>query len=150
MTMSSQSTPSKRIVVGVDGSPASVDALRWAARQAELTQSSVQALITWQVPNQYGDDFYGQQIDWADIAQRALETALTEAGDGTPFGGDQVVFQGHPARSLVDVSHDAELLVVGSRGHGGFAGLLLGSVSSYVVAHANCPVVVIRHREIQT
>lgn len=142
-------TPHKRIVVGVDGSPASVDALRWATRQAQLTQSNVQALITWQVPNQFGNDFYGDQFDWADIAQRTLEAAIEEAGGGTPFTGDAVVFQGHPARSLVDVSHDAELLVVGSRGHGGFAGLLLGSVSEYVVAHANCPVLVIHHRETQ-
>ena len=147
--MDNVSAPSKRIVVGVDGSPASVDALRWATRQAELTQCSVQALITWQVPNQFGNDFYGDRFDWADLAQRTLETALEEAGDGTPFTGDPVVLQGHPARSLVDVSHDAELLVVGSRGHGGFVGLLLGSVSEYVVAHANCPVLVIHHRKTQ-
>jgi nucleotide-binding universal stress UspA family protein len=145
--MSSQTRPSKRIVVGVDGSPASIDALRWAARQAELTQSSIQAVITWQVPNQFGDDFYGDQFDWADIAQRTLDAALVEAGGGTPFTGDAVVFQGHPARSLVDISEEAELLVVGSRGHGGFTGLLLGSVSEYVVTHAGCPVLVIRHRE---
>jgi nucleotide-binding universal stress UspA family protein len=145
--MDNTSIPAKRIVVGVDGSPASIDALRWATRQAELTGCRVQAVITWQVPNQFGNDFYGDQLDWADIAQSTLATALEEAGGGTPFTGDAVVFQGNPARSLVDVSHDAELLVVGSRGHGGFTGLLLGSVSEYVVAHANCPVLVIHHRE---
>jgi nucleotide-binding universal stress UspA family protein len=138
---------SKRIVVGVDGSAASIDALRWATRQAELTGSTVQAVTTWQVPNQYGNDYYDDRFDWAEIAQQTVDAAIAEAAGGAPFTGESAVVQGHPARSLVEVSHDAELLVVGSRGHGGFAGLLLGSVSEYVVAHANCPVLVIHHRE---
>src|SRR6478672_4194939 len=105
--MSSESTPRKRIVVGVDGSPASVDALRWANRQAELTQSSVQAVITWQVPNQFGNDFYDDQFDWGALAQRTLEEAVTAAGDGAPFTGETVVLHGHAARSLVEASQDA-------------------------------------------
>jgi nucleotide-binding universal stress UspA family protein len=139
-------TASPRIVVGVDGSPASVEALRWAAKQAALTGGNLEMVTSWQVPTQYGNDFYGDQFDWAELAQRSLDTATKEAGDGTPVAGTQTVVQGSPAHVLVDASAGAELLVVGTRGHGGFAGLLLGSVSEYVIAHARCPVLVVRQQ----
>jgi nucleotide-binding universal stress UspA family protein len=138
------STGLGRIVVGVDGSAASLAALRWATKQATLTGDAIEAVITWQVPTQYGSDFYGSSIDWADIAQRTIEDAVKEASDGSPWAGTQSIEQGEPAHVLVAASADANLVVVGSRGHGGFAGLLLGSVSEYVIAHAACPVVVIR------
>lgn len=134
-----------RIVVGVDGSPASVDALRWAARQAALTGSTLEAIVSWHYPVQYGAEFYSETIDWSAVAQNALDTALAEARRDDSFACRRTVTEGHPAQVLVDASADAELLVVGSRGHGGFAGLLLGSVSEYVIAHAVCPVLVIRH-----
>jgi nucleotide-binding universal stress UspA family protein len=140
-------TPTARIVVGVDGSTASLHALRWAITQAELTSSRVQAVLTWQTPGQAGFDIYIPVVDWANLAQRTLEVALKEAGDGSPLDVDTLVRQGHPAKILVDVSAGAQLLVVGSRGHGGFAGLLLGSVSEYVIAHASCPVLVIRDHQ---
>lgn len=140
-------TPTSRIVVGVDGSPASLHALRWAITQAELTAASVQAVLTWQTPGQVGFDIQIPVVDWAHLAQRTLEVALKEVGDGSALDVETLVRQGHPAKVLVDVSAGAQLLVVGSRGHGGFAGLLLGSVSEYVIAHASCPVLVIRDHQ---
>lgn len=136
--------PTARIVVGVDGSPASVVALRWAISQAELTSAEVQAVTSWQTPGQYGFEFYTVQVDWPDVARRTLATSIKEAGDGSPLNVSSVVLEGHPAHVLVEVSRGAQLLVVGSRGHGGFAGMLVGSVSEYVIAHASCPVLVVR------
>jgi nucleotide-binding universal stress UspA family protein len=143
-------TPSSsRIVVGVDGSDASLEALRWAIRQAELTHAELEAITTWHVPVQSGTDFSGTFVDWTDLAQRTLDTALKEVGDGSPWAGTSRILEGHPAHVLVTASTDADLVVVGSRGHGGFAGLLLGSVSEYVIAHAACPVVVVRNQRSQ-
>jgi nucleotide-binding universal stress UspA family protein len=136
-------TTSSRIVVGVDGSPASVDALRWAARQAELTGSTLEAVTSWHYPTQYGNEYYGE-TNWPELSQDILATAVTQAGTGTPLPCTRTVTEGHPAQVLVAASAGADLLVVGSRGHGGFAGMLLGSVSDYVIAHADCPVLVIR------
>jgi nucleotide-binding universal stress UspA family protein len=139
--------PLTHIVVGVDGSAASLEALRWAMAQAELTSARVRAISAWDTPRQIGYDIYIPVVDWADLAQRTLDTALKEAGDGAPLDVEAVVLQGHPAKVLVDASAGAQLLVVGSRGHGGFPGLLLGSVSEHVIAHACCPVLVIRDQE---
>jgi nucleotide-binding universal stress UspA family protein len=139
---------SGRIVVGVDGSDASLDAVRFALRQAELTGSRVEAVTSWQYPTQYGVEFYGEELDWDTIAATTLESALRDVR-GAPPGSSVVVEQrvqrGHPAEVLVEASDGAELLVVGSRGHGGFVGMLVGSVSEHVIAHAYCPVVVVRH-----
>lgn len=98
---------SNRVVVGVDGSPASLAALRWATKQAQLTQSALEALITWQIPTQYGTDFYGASQDWAEIAARTMEDAVKEAGDGGPWAGTQSIIEGHPAHVLVTASADA-------------------------------------------
>ena len=136
--------PHARIVVGVDGSPASVAALRWAMGQAALTGADLLAVTSWQTPGQYGFEFYTVAVDWPDVARRTLATALKEAGDGSPADVRSLVLEGHPAHVLVEASAGAQLLVVGSRGHGGFAGMLLGSVSEYVIAHAACPVLVVR------
>ena len=113
--------------------------------QAELTAARVEAITSWQTPGQYGLEFSTSEIDWADIATRTLDTAIKEAGDGGPVDVRSVIVYGHPAQALVEASAGAQLLVVGSRGHGGFVGMLLGSVSGYVIAHASCPVLVIRH-----
>ena len=134
-----------RIVVGVDGSAASVDALRWAARQAELTGGTLEAVIGWTYPLIYGNEFVSESVDWSAYALTALDTALTEALGTDGPSCTRAVTAGHPAPVLVAASAGADLLVVGSRGHGGFAGMLLGSVSEYVIAHADCPVLVIRH-----
>ncbi len=136
----------KRIVVGVDGSPASIQALAWAVRQARLTGAVVDAVCAWQFPVSYGwavtDD-----TDYGALAAEALEKAIAEVRhlDETVEIRGQVVEQ-NAAQALLDAAQGAELLVVGSRGHGGFAGALLGSVSNHCVHHAGCPVLVIRDR----
>jgi nucleotide-binding universal stress UspA family protein len=134
-----------KIYVGVDGSPSSQQALRWAARQAELTGDELHALIAWSFPDIYAWAPVDNGIDWAANAQEALEQAISGALD--PAAAERVqrhVIQGYPARVLLEAAADADLLVVGSRGHGGFTGMLLGSVSQHAVTHAHCPVVVIR------
>ncbi len=139
----------RRIVVGVDGSESSKDALRWAAHQAELTGDSLEAVITWEItPNSYGVALpLPSDYDPAAIAKQTLgETIVDVLGES---GGGHVlarVVEGSPARSLLDISKGADLLVLGSRGHGPFVGMLLGSVSEYCAAHATCPVVVVRHQ----
>jgi nucleotide-binding universal stress UspA family protein len=144
MTATQSTEHRRRIVVGVDGSPASLDALRWAVGQASLTGAVVEAVTAWQVPATYGGFPIDAGTDWRANAQVIQDTAVKEAlGDeATAVAGS--IAGGHPVRVLLDAAAGAELLVVGSRGHGGFAGMLLGSVSEHVVAHAPCAVVVIR------
>jgi nucleotide-binding universal stress UspA family protein len=139
----------RRIAVGVDGSPSSREALRWAVRQAALTGSVVDAVIAWHDPASYGG--YAWLIADTSYAEVAAKT-LSEAVDSTITAGGSVtvrqrVMAGNPACVLLDAAEDADLLVVGSRGHGGFAGMLLGSVSEHCVRHSPCPVVVIRGQQ---
>jgi nucleotide-binding universal stress UspA family protein len=135
-----------RIVVGVDGSECSIDALRWAARQAELTGATVDAIAAWEFP-----PFYGwapadpENTDFGAFAEQALAGAVDAVfGSDHPSWLRTRVVAGHAARVLVEASAGAGLLVVGSRGYGGFADALLGSVSTYCVHHAHCPVTVLR------
>jgi nucleotide-binding universal stress UspA family protein len=135
-----------RIVVGVDGSPESLEALRWSARQAQLTGCQLEAVMAWEfpMPAPFELSAQGWDIDWAGNARTALDAAITKTlqqGSKTKTS----VIQGHAAEVLIAAAAGAQLLVVGSRGHGGFVGMLLGSVSDYVIAHASCPVTVIRH-----
>lgn len=134
-----------RIVVGVDGSPSSNVALRWAVRQARLTGARVEAVTAWQFPTYYGWDLLPDSADVESTARSMLEEAI--AGVTTLAPGVKIqptVRQGNPAQVLLDDAKGAELLVVGSRGHGGFTEALLGSVGQHCVHHATCPVVVIR------
>jgi nucleotide-binding universal stress UspA family protein len=137
------------IVVGVDGSDASKDALRWAARQAELTGATLRAIMTWNVPMiNYGAAMPGSiEADVNRDSKEALDQAIQEVLGPAPSArvAPEVV-EGHPAEVLVGAAGDAELLVVGSRGHGAFKGMFLGSVSTHCVSHATCPVVVVRHQ----
>lgn len=135
-----------RIVVGVDGSPASLEALAWAATQAELTGSTLEAVTTWEWPTGYGWTLpLPEDFDPAGDAGRVLDKALAPVHqEHPPVDVVRRVEEGHPAEVLVEGSDGAQLLVVGSRGHGAFAGMLLGSVSAYCVAHARCPVLVYR------
>ncbi|MHB8691548.1 MAG: universal stress protein [Solirubrobacteraceae bacterium] len=142
--MTDPSEPHK-IVVGVDGSAPSIDALRWAVRQAQLTGSFVQAMMAWRYPA--GVIPAGAE-DLAAESRRAVDGAIEGAFAGAPpVQIIRVVDEGGPALTLVGRSKDAALLVIGSRGHGAFVGMLIGSVSQYCVTHAHCPVVVLRGPE---
>jgi nucleotide-binding universal stress UspA family protein len=133
------------IVVGVDGSEPSRRALSWAAHQARLTGASLHAVIAWGYPTLYGWGPEYPYVDFAEIAGKTLEQAVADVvRPGEEIDVRQSVLVGHPAAALIDVSRDAQLLVVGSRGHGGVVGALLGSVSQYCAHHAHCPVVIVR------
>ena len=136
------------VVAGVDGSPSSLEALRWAVGQAELTGGTVDAVIAWQYPAAavgFGWGAIADNTDWSELAAKTVAEAISKAVDpGTDVPVRPVVVQGLPAQVLLDLAADADLLVVGSRGHSEFAGALLGSVSQHCTHHAPCPVVVIR------
>jgi len=140
-------TQTQPVVVGVDGSEASKDALRWAVRQAVLVGAEVHAIYAWRVPN----TFYGGGVpsvlerDLSHDSQTELDEIITEVVGERPAHLVAKAVEGHAAPTLVDASEYAQLLVVGSRGRGAFAGMLLGSISDYCVSHAACPVVVVRH-----
>jgi len=133
-----------RIVVGVDGSESAEEALRWAAGQSRLTGQPVHAITAWQIPVSYEGwavDDVDRAGDAAGTLQKSVENVLGGA-EGAAVA--QHAVRGHPAKVLVDETGEpGDLLVVGSRGHSGFAGVVLGSVSQHVVAHAACPVVVV-------
>jgi nucleotide-binding universal stress UspA family protein len=136
----------ERIVVAIDGSATSLEALRWAIDHADRLGAVVEALHVWQIPNEYGvpiPDVPGENFE--DTAERALRGSIDEVLAGrTGAPVEAVTTQGYPPKALVERSKTADLLVVGSRGRGALAGTLLGSVSLHCVTHAECPVVVIR------
>lgn len=134
-----------RIVVGVDGSEASKSALRWAIHQARLTGARVDAVTAWRIPARFSQPPIIDINDYEDDARRILPQAIAEmsATDSEVPVRPQVI-HGHPAQVLLDAADGADLLVVGSRGHGGFTEVLLGSVGQHCVHHAPCPVVIIR------
>ena len=133
-----------RIVVGVDGSEPSKQALRWGAHLAARFGARLDAVAAWDFPTGYG--FASVPADWdpaRDMRQALDETVQAAFGDQPLPGLRREVREGGAARVLIEASQGATMLVVGSRGHGGFTGLLLGSVSSNVAEHAPCPVLII-------
>lgn len=135
-----------RIVVGVDGSMLSRRALEWAVAEARLRSAVVHVVTAWEYPAVV----VGMEgtLDTREIeagARHGQSAALRRVAHDDVDVTSEVV-QGGAARVLVDASAQADMLVVGSRGHGGFAGLMLGSVSSQVVHHSMCTVVVVRDR----
>jgi nucleotide-binding universal stress UspA family protein len=135
----------RRIVVGVDGSDTSKTALRWAIRQAKATGSTVDAVIAWHYPSTYGWAAFGDGFDFGGDAQKLLATTISEVcGRDQDVPVRSLVVEGPPAEVLLRAASGADLLVVGSRGHGGFASMMLGSVSLHCVSHAHCPVLVLR------
>jgi nucleotide-binding universal stress UspA family protein len=140
------------IVVGVDGSEGSLEALRWAADEARLRGAKLVAVHAWSAPYAPAMPGIGEPaalpVDRTVVQQaadEALEASLREAG--VPREGielERAVVEDSPAYALLDQAKDADLLVVGSRGHGRIAGALLGSISQQVAQHAPCPVVIVR------
>lgn len=147
---------SKPIVVGVDGSDASREALRWAAREARLRSAPLVAVYVWSFipPQPIGDpgllavpagDFPGQLEAERDAASGALEAAVADAMAAVPgIEVEQKLVEGDPGDALVAESGSAELVVVGTHGRSGIQAALLGSVSRHVTTHAACPVVVVK------
>ncbi len=135
-----------RIVVGMDGSPASAAALDWAAGMAGSTGATVEVIATWEWPSGYGaavmiPSDYDPAADAGRLVREAIQSARQHHPD-VEFV--PLVMEGHPSTVLVDASRGAGLLALGSRGHGELGGLLLGSVTEYCSARAHCPVLVVR------
>ncbi|GAA2450590.1 universal stress protein [Streptomyces lavendulocolor] len=141
-----------RIVVGVDGSEPSLEALRWAARQAELTGDALEAVIAWDHPATGWPAVGPAPVpvpppgpDPEEAARRTLDEAVTATlGGAAAASTDRRTVQGPATRALLDRARGATLLVVGARGHSGLKAALLGSVSHHLAQHAPCPVVVVR------
>ena len=139
----------KTIVVGVDGSQSSRKALAWAAAEAADHGADLVVLNVWEhtlLPPAGNVTVSERYVP--EPSQRTTEDLLQvikeELGEDPPVPVQPRVKQGSAAKLLIDEATHADLLVVGSRGHGGFAGLVLGSVSQHVAAYAECPVAVVR------
>jgi nucleotide-binding universal stress UspA family protein len=127
-----------RIVVGFDGSDGAKRALTWAADEARAHGGRLRAVYAWR-PGEFGSE--EEQVA---IGKKRIEEGVTEVlGESPGIDLELVSEPGHAAKVLLDNAGEAQMLVVGSRGHGGFAGLLLGSVGQHVATHAETPVVVI-------
>lgn len=137
----------ERIVVGVDGSQAAREALRWAIDEARLRNAIVEAVYAWHQPFMAGFMMEGE-LDlghYEEEAQKILDSAVDGMNDRGDVTIERKLVAGSAAGALVDEAKGAALLVVGSRGRGGFSGLLLGSVSQQAAHHAPCPVAIIPH-----
>ena len=133
-----------RVVVGVDGSPASYEALRWAVRYGRLVAATVDAVAAYELPFGWSAPALDAEIAEAQIRRAMsdeIQKVLLQVGE-VPM--EEHLVRGGAAQALIAASVGAKLLVVGSRGRGGFASLLLGSVSQQCAVHASCPVVIVR------
>ena len=130
------------IVVGVDGSAGSALALGYAVSEARLRRARLEVVLAWQIPATWDGSLVPVGFDPEAAGGKCLQEAVSAVPSDDITIRQQVV-QGHPATVLLAAATGADLLVVGSRGHGGFVGSLLGSVSHRCVAHATCPVVVV-------
>jgi nucleotide-binding universal stress UspA family protein len=136
-----------RVVVGVDGSEPSLAAVAWAAEEAELRGATLEAVLAWTYLDQPGDGTFRPDYTESDARQfleAALDQALGHRGAPSAARVEPVLVCDNPARALLGRSDGADLIVVGHRGRGGFAGMRLGSVSQNVASHATGPVVVHR------
>lgn len=134
------------VVIGVDGSPASSKALAFAAEEARLRKASLRVVEAWSFPV-FAAGIYVPACaydDFPDETSAALASQVEQVlGEDTTLRVEQVVTEGPAAKVILDEAKDAALVVVGSRGRGGFSGLLLGSVSTQVAHHAHCPVIIV-------
>ena len=134
-----------RIVVGIDGFESSTAALRWALHPAKLTGAVVEAMTAWQIPPGSGLLPPADMPDYQDDARLVLTEAIAQTClVDTDVEVRPRVVEGRAGPVLVEAAEGADLLVVGSRGHGGLAEALLGSVGQYCVHRAPCPVVIMR------
>lgn len=137
------------IVVGIDGSSQSAHALEWAIKEGAVQHAGISVIIVHAVPASpwTGNPYIlgGEPGELEKLRQNAEEMVQKAASqlDDKPASVSVYATTGYPAQELIDASRDADLVVVGSRGAGGFAQLMMGSVSSQVVQHAHCPVVVV-------
>ncbi|MFI2641770.1 universal stress protein [Streptomyces sp. NPDC018610] len=137
------------MVVGVDGSPASYAALRWAVRYARLVGGTVEAVHAWSTPTElsWSGLVVDPDFDLNQARERFTEGLGAVFGDERPAVLRERLVEGDPSEVLIRVSQGADVLVVGRRGHGGFARAVLGSVSQRCAQHSACPVVVVREED---
>lgn len=139
-----------RVVVGIDGSAASGRALRWGADEAHEHGAELYVVMAYSIPAPpvavgLAQPPWRNEDEWRKDAETALGETLHETlGEDVGIQVRTEVVEGSPAKALIDASKGADLLVVGTRGHGGFAGMLLGSVSQHITTHAACAVTVVR------
>lgn len=136
-----------QVVVGVDGSPNSAAALRWAIDEAAEHDGEVMAVLAWQlpfvsIPGAFDRDELEQTY------QDYLVAAISEIEPSPPVPLASVVAEGEPIEALIEAAKDAHLLVLGTKGRSGYAGLTLGSVSAGCAGNAPCPVVLVRRSTI--
>ena len=139
------------VIVGIDGSAHSARALEWAVKQAAVQHAAVTVITVNTVP---ASPWSGHPVVLAQdpavldrmrqAAEEMTAKATSQLGEARPASVSVRAVNGFPSQELIDASRDADLLVVGSRGAGGFARLMVGSTSDQVVHHAHCPVVVVR------
>jgi nucleotide-binding universal stress UspA family protein len=146
--MASDGESGQVVVVGVDGSDPSVAALTWASRYGAATGATVRAVRVWHYPTAAGlppgktpEPVETEVEGWV---RDELSQAVSKANPDSSAQVETKIVYGHPAEALIDESRGESLLVLGHRGHGGFAEALTGSIVIHCVNHAACPVVVVR------
>jgi nucleotide-binding universal stress UspA family protein len=137
------------VVVGVDGSDCSREALRFAVEEARRRGAHLRIVSAWFVPVMTYAGGFAAGVDISVYRDAATAISTTAVEEARSIGRDIVIEaatpEDSPAAALLEAAEDADLVVVGSRGHGGFSSLLLGSVSQQVALHAPCPVTIVRH-----
>lgn len=136
----------QRIVVGIDGSDTARQALQWAVAEAQVRDAALEVVHAWHTPAVAGYPYVAgfDPEDFEEIAHATVETTLAGVDTtGLTHPIERIVRQGGAASALLSAAKGADLIVVGSRGRGGFAELLLGSVSHQLAQHADCPVVIV-------
>ncbi|ALU39351.1 universal stress protein UspA [Kocuria flava] len=144
--MTEPERPGERVVVGLDGSESSKEALREGLRLAQALDLPLEAVMCWEDPLLFESYRVVDPEEFRVASEQLLERTLAEVlGPERPARLTSRLLRGRPAEQLIECSEGARMLVVGSRGRGGVAGMLLGSVGSALVSHARCPVLVVRH-----
>jgi nucleotide-binding universal stress UspA family protein len=137
------------IVVGVDGSPGAASALDFAIREAAIRGAKLRVVSAWEIPPSVLASVVASKEFYEEFRANAVNVAREAAARVTELGPavvhEEVVVEGQAAKALLANAMDADLLVVGRRGHGSFREMLLGSISRQVVVHAKCPLVIVPH-----